>query len=30
LSTEAVWFSDRAASHTHLDRTAEHLPATDS
>jgi hypothetical protein len=30
LSTEAVWFSDRAASHTHLDPTAEHLPVTDS
>ena len=30
LSTEAVWFSDRAASHTHLDPTAEHSqPATE-
>ena len=29
LSTEAVWFSDHAAAYTHLDPTAEHLPATD-
>ncbi len=29
LLTEAVWFSDHAAAHTHLDPTAVHLPATD-
>jgi hypothetical protein len=28
LSTDAVWFSDHAAPHTHLDPTAEHIPAT--
>ena len=29
LSTEAVWFSDHAATHTHLDPSAQHIPATD-
>ena len=29
LSTEAIWFSDRAAPHTHLDPAARHLPAAE-
>ncbi len=28
LTTEAVWFSDHAAEHTHLDPDAQHLPST--
>lgn len=30
LTTEAIWFSDQAAPHTHLDPTAEHLRAADT
>ncbi len=29
LRTEAVWFTDHAAAHTHLDPGAEHLASTD-
>lgn len=29
LTTEAVWFSDHAAAHTHLDPNAEHRSSTD-
>lgn len=29
LTTETVWFSDRAAAHTHLDPYAQHFASTD-
>ena len=29
LRTEAIWFSDHAAAHTHLDPTVEHLTSND-
>ncbi len=29
LTTDAIWFSDHAAPHTHLDPSAQHLPAAD-
>ena len=29
LTTEAIWFSDHAAAHTHLDPQAQHFSSTD-